>query len=73
MTNEWAKYEDRRDKWLSELTDEQKNCAIRVMLDELVVQDTVRFHHECCAPYWGSCGEPVVDGQESFSDDEYNY
>ena len=61
---------ERLEKWASELTPEQSKKLIVAMVEDAVLCENVRFWDDSLAPYWEATGDPLVDGQDCFPDDE---
>mgnify|MGYP001565876380 CR=1 FL=1 len=67
-------------KWLSTLNESQKTDLADVLLRQLIISDYIHVHDEetaaelasesgkpiaeYLAPYWGSCGEPIIETGE---------
>ena len=53
-------------KWAQELTPEQMQRVIVDMVTHAIDCEDVRMGD--LAPYWESCGEPLVEGQKTWAD-----
>lgn len=53
--------EQRLLKWAEELTKDQLVSAIVEVVDRLVVIEEVVFRDDGLAPFWNSCGSPLVN------------
>ena len=51
-------------RWASTLTEEQLRQALVDTVMNLIETEDIRFGD--LAPYWVSCGEPVVAGQQIY-------
>jgi hypothetical protein len=58
---------DKVQNWANVLTEDQMRQALVDVVDYLMVTEDVRFGE--LAPYWESCGEPIVLGQKTYYDD----
>lgn len=57
---------ERIEQWANALSPEQSHQAIVDLVLELFERDEIHFPEESQGPYWESCGEPIVKGQETF-------
>lgn len=55
-------------EWLKNLTNEQKNKVINELFSEALNAEIVAMGD--ISPYWDSTGEPLVDGQKCWRDDD---
>lgn len=53
--------------WVDALTEEQLRQALKDTVELLASTEYIRFGE--LAPYWESCGEPIVHGQQTHKDD----
>lgn len=54
--------------WIKTLTAKQKNKLIEDLYSECSYAEAVRMGD--FAPYWTSCGDPLVEGQKIWSDED---
>ena len=60
---------ERLEKWANKATKEQLEELAVVMVQRMMEIEEVRFHSDSLAPFWESCGEPLIEGQQISSDD----
>lgn len=58
--------------WIDSLNEDQKRQAITRMLEYCHESEWIVFHDDdyYLAPYYDSCGEALVDGQQAHREDE---
>ena len=55
--------------WAKKLTKKQLRDLVVALVERGIVADDIHFWDDAAAPYWESCGEPLVDGQKCYFDD----
>ena len=50
--------------WANNLTPEQLREVVVEMVGRLIENEEIAFHDEALVPYWRSCGDSIVTGQE---------
>lgn len=55
-------------EWAQDLSEDQLRCLVVKLVSYLEDVDYVKFGNR--APYWTSCGEPLVEGQVPFDDED---
>ena len=71
MRQDYSQLKERLKKWASELTEDQAKTALVELVAYCVDTDSLlRFWDDSLAPYYESCGEPLVPGQKCFPEDE---
>lgn len=60
--------EQRLNTWISGLSQEQKDKLIFDLVAEHIECDNIRFPENSKSPYWETCGDPIVEGQSTFGD-----
>ena len=56
-------------QWAEKLTPEQSVKLIVELVEWAFQADVVNFFPNNLAPYWDSCGEPIVEGQKVREED----
>lgn len=56
--------------WAAALTPEQLLQLVEELTQECIYSEVVRFWGTCKAPYWEATGEPLVEGQKCFEEEE---
>ena len=56
------------EKWADELSEEQMKKVLVGLTEECCLSEMVRLGD--LAPYWEATGDPLVEGQKTWSDDE---
>ena len=59
-------------KWASSLTKKQSTALFVALIVESINSESVRFPEGCLAPYWEGNGEPLIEGQKTWADEEEN-
>jgi len=57
-------------EWADALTEAQAKQALKDVIENSVETELINFPEDALAPYWNSDGEPVVEGQECWEDEE---
>lgn len=61
---------ERLQKWASELTEEQaKDLLVDLVVHGIGAED-ISFYSDTLSPYWKHCGDPLVEGQKTYSDED---
>lgn len=55
--------------WVESLSVEQLQQALTNTVEYMIDTDDIQFPEEALAPYWESCGEPLVFGQQVWEDE----
>lgn len=64
------KRKDRLKDWATDLTEEQKIDVIVNMVDHAIDIEYVKFYDDSLVPYYDGDGEPIVEGQEPYEDED---
>jgi len=57
-------------KWAAELSTEQSISLIVDLVAEHINSELIRFPDAALSPYWIHSGDPLVDGQQTYSEDD---
>lgn len=57
-------------EWAAALTPEQAQKALVDMTEYAITSEWISFYKDTQYPYYSTCGEPLVDGQENPYDDD---
>ena len=61
---------ERLKAWATELSAEQMHSVIVELVCFAIDAEMISFSDETLAPYWSNDGEPVIDGQNIFPEEE---
>lgn len=57
-------------QWAEDLTIEQMRPILETLVDFTIDAEQISISFAKNIPYWSNTGEPLVEGQEPFEDDE---
>ena len=57
---------ERLEKWAASASKDQLEDLAIILVQRMMEIEEVRFHEDCLAPFWESCGEPLIDGQQTY-------
>ena len=55
--------------WAEDLTEDQLRQVVVNLTEHLIDTDDIHFYDSNLAPYWESCGEPIVFGQKVWDEE----
>lgn len=56
--------------WAEKLTEEQAKSALCLLVDGAVDSEDINFWDDSIAPYWGATGDPLIEGQDCWPEEE---
>lgn len=61
---------ERLTQWANSLTEEQMRPILTELVDFAIDAEMVGFWDDCKAPYWSNSGEPLIEGQQPWPEED---
>jgi hypothetical protein len=62
--------EERIKAWAGKLTARQARTALAELVERCCETEELRFWEGCLAPFWETTGDPLVEGQRTWPEDD---